>query len=92
MGSPNNQMHFAQLAGSDVLLSFAIAGKWDSIRTKWQQSWGKILIDSGAYSVMNTPGTTIDVYEYAEWVDAWGDRPDAHAALDSIEGDEKISI
>lgn len=88
LSSPGNQMHAAYLADMPVLFSFAIHAPWlDS----YQQSFGKVLIDSGAYSEMNS-GKAVDGHAYRDWHPRWADRAEAVAGLDDIRGDWRRSL
>jgi len=53
--------------------------------------YDRILIDSGAFSTLNS-GRVIDVVEYSEWVKQFEPMIDAWAGLDSIEGDWRQSL
>ena len=88
LGSPGNQMHADHAVGMDVLLSFATWGPW---LLDYQASFGRIIIDSGAYSEMNT-GVTIDGVVYKDWCEQWSDRAMAIAGLDDIRGDWRRSL
>ena len=71
-----------------VLLSF---GLYDPFLDKYQHTFRRILLDSGAYSVFNS-GEAIDVHEYAEWSLRWEGHADAMAGLDDIAGDWRQSL
>lgn len=75
-----------------VLLSFAIAGnkggKWVE---RYAPTFRRILIDSGAYSELNS-GKKIDIDAYADWSTRWEGHADAIAGLDDISGDWKRSL
>ena len=88
LASPNNQLQANAVAGMDVLLSFASFDPW---LDKYQHSFGKLLIDSGAYSA-HTIGAKIDVHQYTDWAQRWGDRTEAIAGLDDISGDWRLSM
>ena len=47
LASPNNQLQASHLADMPVLLSYAL---YSPFLDRYQQSFGRILIDSGAYS------------------------------------------
>lgn len=88
LSSPGNQMHASYLADVPVLLSFALYAPWvDS----YQQSFGKLLIDSGAFTEMNS-GKPVDGAAYREWQARWADRAEAVAGLDDIRGDWRRSL
>jgi len=83
LGSPGSQMHAHLVKDMPVLLSYGIWMKWWK---NYQASFGPLLIDSGAFSVINS-GKTIDVEEYVDWAEQWRGRADAVACLDDISGD-----
>lgn len=88
LSSPGSQMHASYLHGMPVLLSYAIYDPWlDS----YQQSFGRILIDSGAYSEMNS-GVKVDGVQYKDWHQRWKGHADAVAGLDDIKGNWKRSL
>jgi hypothetical protein len=58
---------------------------------KYQHAFGRLLIDSGAYSAFNS-GQKIDVAAYAEWSRRWDGHADAVAGLDDIAGDWRQSL
>lgn len=91
LGSPNTQQQAEHVAGMPVLLSYAVAGKCDWIHKGYQQSFSRILIDSGAYSEFAS-GKPIDLGAYAEWAAMWEGQADAIAGLDSIKGDWRKSL
>jgi len=76
-------MHAAACVDMPVLISFA---KWGPWLDDYQASFERVLIDSGAFSVINS-GKAIEVEKYAEWAERWRDRADAIAGLDDIAGD-----
>jgi hypothetical protein len=92
LASPNTQQQAEHAAEMPVLLSYAIAGlpsgQWVE---KYQQTFSRILIDSGAYSEFNS-GKKVDLDRYAEWADRWIGHADAIAGLDDISGDWRQSI
>ena len=71
-----------------VLLSYAL---YDPFLDKYQHAFGRLLIDSGAYSAFNS-GQKIDVAAYAEWSRRWDGHADAVAGLDDIAGDWRQSL
>ncbi len=83
LSSPGNQMQAAAVSGMPVLISFGAAAKW---LDDYVPSFGRLLVDSGAYSVLNS-GKRIDVDQYAEWAESYRPWCDAVAALDDIAGD-----
>lgn len=81
-------MHADHLAGMPVLFSFATYNPW---MDDYQQSFSRLLIDSGAYSELNS-GKTIDGAEYRDWCPRWKEHADAIAGLDDIRGDWRKSL
>lgn len=88
LASPNNQLQAHIVNGMDVLISFAI---WTPWMEDYVASYRRIIIDSGAYSQMNS-GVSVDPHEYRDWHTRWGDTADAVAGLDDINGDWKRSL
>lgn len=88
LASPNNQAQANAAMGMPILFSFACYSKW---LDQYQQSFSRILIDSGAYSAYTT-GKKIDVLEYRDWADRWIGHADAIAGLDDISGDWRQSL
>ena len=88
LASPQSQMHAHAVNGMNVLLSFAFWTKWIDGYVK---SFDHVLIDSGAYTVLNS-GATIDILEYRDWSQRWDGTVDAIAGLDDISGDWKQSL
>ena len=93
LASPGNQMHAACLEGMPTLLSYAQCrdGKKPHWIRRYQQTFGRILIDSGAYSVLKS-GVELDPAAYVDWAKGWGERVDAYAGLDDISGDWRLSL
>jgi hypothetical protein len=91
LASPQTQQQAGHFAGMPVLLSYALIrnNKW--IHRGYQQSFSRILIDSGAFSEFSS-GVKVDVGEYADWASSWIGRADAIAGLDDISGDWKRSL
>jgi hypothetical protein len=89
LASPNTQQQAEHAAGMPVLLSFACWSPW--LDKGYQQSFRRLLIDSGAYSEF-TSGRKIDVREYAAWAARWEGHADAVAGLDDISGDWRRSM
>lgn len=87
LASPNNQLQATAVEGMPVLLSFAIYSDW---MDKYQASFDRILIDSGAFSELNS-GHKIDGGAYKEWCQRWG-WADACAGLDDISGNWRRSL
>lgn len=88
LASPRNQNQAEGARGHNVLISFATWSKW---LMNYVQAFERILLDSGAFSVMNS-GRTIDVSEYVEWAESWNGRIEAFAGLDDIRGDWQQSL
>lgn len=86
--SPGTQQQAEHVSGMPVLLSFATWRPWLS---RYQQTFSNIMIDSGAFSELNT-GVKIDLDKYAEWSQQWIGHADAIAGLDDISGDWKRSL
>jgi hypothetical protein len=91
LASPNTQQQAEHAADMPVLLSYACAKGCGWLDKGYQQSFKRILIDSGAYSEMNS-GKKVDVVAYAEWVQRWNGHCDAWAGLDDISGDWRRSL
>ena len=83
-----NQQQAEHVADMPVLLSY---GLYDPFLDKYQHTFKRILIDSGAYSVFNS-GEKIDIAKYADWSLRWGGHADAVAGLDDIAGDWRQSL
>lgn len=88
LASPNTQQQAEHVANMPVLLSFAIYASW---LDRYQQTFKRILIDSGAYSELNS-GVKIDGEKYKDWVQRWEGHADAIAGLDDIRGNWKRSL
>lgn len=88
LASPGNQQQAEHVAGMPVLLSY---GLYDPFLDRYQHTFARILIDSGAYSVFNS-GKTIDIAAYADWSLRWSGHADAVAGLDDIAGDWRQSL
>ena len=71
-----------------MLVSFALWSPW---MERYQQSWGKMILDSGAFSVFNS-GKTIDLQGYADFAEQWVWRFENIAGLDDISGDWRQSL
>jgi hypothetical protein len=93
LASPNTQQQAEHACGMPVLLSFAIAGgkKGEWIEKGYQQSFSRILIDSGAFSEL-TSKAKVDLGEYREWSSRWVGHADAIAGLDDISGNWRRSL
>ncbi len=88
LASPNTQQQAEHVAEMPVLLSFAIYAKW---LDRYQQSFRRILIDSGAFSEFSS-GKKVDLDEYIDWSERWRGHADAVAGLDDISGDWRRSL
>jgi len=88
LAGPGNQLQADKASGQPVLFSFAYYADY---LDKYQQTFPHILIDSGAFSEMNT-GVQIDGYKYKDWAERWAGRADAIAGLDDISGDWRRSL
>ena len=88
LASPNTQQQAEHAEDMPVLLSFACYSPW---LDRYQQSFARILIDSGAYSAFTT-GKKIDVVEYRDWSERWDGHADAVAGLDDISGNWRKSL
>lgn len=93
LASPNTQQQAEHAAGMPVLISYAIAGgpSGDWLHRGYQQSFRRVLVDSGAYTEFTT-GRRVDVNAYAEWATRWSGHADAIAGLDDISGDWRRSL
>lgn len=88
LASPNTQQQAEHAEGMNVLLSFASFSPW---LDRYQASFDRLLIDSGAYSELNSK-KKIDGQAYAEWHPRWSGRAEAVAGLDDISGDWRRSL
>lgn len=88
LSSPGNQLAASIVKEMPVLLSYAGRSKWIE---EYVPSFGKLLIDSGAFSVMSS-GAVVDVYEYKDWSERTVNRAEAVAGLDDIVGNWRKSL
>lgn len=88
LSSPGTQQQAEHVSGMPVLLSFATYRPW---LDRYQASFRRILIDSGAYSELNS-GKKIELEKYADWCERWKPHADAVAGLDDISGDWRRSL
>lgn len=88
LASPNNQLQAATAVDMPVLFSFACYKPW---LDKYQQSFAKILVDSGAYSEFNS-GKKVCVEAYRDWSKRWLGHAEAIAGVDDIAGDYRQSL
>jgi hypothetical protein len=89
LGSPGNQLQADAVRDQRVLISFASWQKFKPL-TDWAPSFNSVLLDSGAYSELNS-GVKIKIHEYIEWTMQfpWCDH---FAGLDDISGNWKRSL
>ncbi len=90
LASPTNRTLCEAVKGMPVLLSFAICRR-DYIDKEYAATFSRLLIDSGAYSEMNS-GVAIDGAAYRDWWQRWIGHADAIAGLDDIRGDWRRSL
>lgn len=83
LASPNTQQQAEHVCDMPVLLSYACYSNWID---RYQQSFRRILIDSGAFSEL-TGAAKIDLSAYSDWAERWRGHADAVAGLDDIRGD-----
>lgn len=88
LASPNTQQQAEHAQAMPVLMSFGVYSPW---MDQYVPGYGKLLIDSGAYSEINS-GRSIDLSAYCDWSERWADRADAVAGLDDISGDWRKSL
>jgi hypothetical protein len=91
LASPDNRLQAEAAVGMPVLLSFSLAKGKAWMEREYTPAFRRILIDSGAYSELNT-GKRIDLAEYADWAPRWAGHADAVAGLDDISGDWRRSL
>lgn len=89
LASPQTQQQAEHCSGMPVLLSYALWRDW--LDKGYQQSFARVLIDSGAFSEFSS-GVKVDVTAYAEWAERWRYTGDAVAGLDDISGDWRRSL
>jgi len=88
LSSPNNQMQAHFCNEGNILISYAVWSPW---LDDYVPTFERILLDSGAYSVMNS-GKALDKEGYRDWVSRFDGLCDAFAGIDDIEGDWKQSL
>jgi|TARA_Y100000034_G_scaffold127785_1_gene181245 hypothetical protein len=88
LASPRSQLQADKVKGMPVLMSYGCYSNW---MDRYVPSYGKLLIDSGAYSVLNS-GTKIDLGEFREWSERFMPIAEAVAGLDDISGDWKQGL
>ena len=89
LASPRTQQQAQAVADMPVLLSYACWSDW--LDKGYQQTFRRVLIDSGAFSEFST-GERIDLAAYADWAQRWVGHADAIAGLDDISGDWRRSL
>jgi hypothetical protein len=88
LASPGTQQQAEHVCDMPVLLSYACYAPW---LDRYQQTFRRILIDSGAYSELNS-GAKVDGHAYRDWCQRWDGHADAVAGLDDISGDWRRSL
>lgn len=88
LSSPGSQMHAHALSGMPVLISF---GCWSEWLSSYVPSFGRVLVDSGAFSEFNS-GKKIEQDPYLSWAERWRGKVDGIAAVDDIRGDWRNGI
>lgn len=89
LGTPGSQLHAHLARGMPVLISFAATKPW--LEKGWPESFGPLLLDSGAFSELQNPDYKVDLAAYVEWV-ARFPWAAAWAGLDDIRGDWRRSM
>lgn len=89
LASPSTQQQADAVRGMPVLVSFAL---WAPFLARYQQAWGPMLIDSGAYTDLTGGRPAVELAAYAAFCDEWAGRAVACAALDDIGGDWRRSL
>ncbi len=88
LASPRTQQQAQAAESHNVLLSFAT---WTPWIMGYVQSFDRIMLDSGAFSELNS-GVRIDLAEYIDWVAGFAGQIEAYAGLDDISGDWRRSL
>jgi hypothetical protein len=88
LASPRSQIQADKVKGMPVLMSFGCYSNW---MDRYVPSYGKLLIDSGAFSVLKS-GTKVDLGEFREWSERFLPIAEAIAGLDDMEGNWKQSL
>lgn len=91
LASPTSRQLCEAVKGMPVLLSYALAGKNGYVVSEYVPTFDRLLIDSGAFSEMNS-GKKVDLAEYGEWARQFVGHADAIAGLDDISGDWRRSL
>lgn len=89
LATPSTQLQAHAVSNMPVLLAF-VENKNPWVN-RYQQTFSRILIDSGAFSEFNS-GVEVDIGEYREWSEQWIGHADAIAGLDDIRGDYRRGI
>lgn len=82
LASPSNQLHADKCKNLPVLISYS---QYAPCLDRYIATYGKVLIDSGAFSV-HTQKATVDIGEYREWSERFKPIAEAVAGLDDISG------
>jgi hypothetical protein len=88
LASPKTQQQAEHACDMPVLISYALWRPW---MADYAVTFGRILVDSGAFSEMNS-GETVDIDAYREWAAPWLEQVEAIAGLDDISGDWRRSM
>lgn len=88
LASPRSRHDAEYLRDMPVLLAYT---QWRPWLRDHQQTFRRILIDSGAFSEL-TGTAKVDVGAYKEWSGQWRPHADAIAGLDDINGDWRRSL
>lgn len=89
LASPNTQQQAQAVAGMPVLVSFACWSDW--LHNGYQQSFSRVLVDSGVYSELGG-GKRIEIEAYRGWAEQWRGHADGIAGIDDIRGDWRRSL
>lgn len=92
LAASHDQQTANALASMPVLLSYAY-GEQPFLDKGFQQAFGRVLLDCGAYSEL-TQGEKkkVDVEAYKEWAEAWRETADAIAGVDNVAGNWRKSM
>lgn len=88
LASPATQQQAEHVCDMPVLLSFTC---WNPWLDRYQATFRRLLIDSGAFSELNS-GVKVDGLAYRDWHQRWRGHADAIAGLDDISGDWRRSL
>lgn len=89
LASPRTQQQAEHAGGFPVLLSYATWAPW--LGNGYVQSFGPLLLDSGAFSELSG-NAKVDLQAYLAWVNEFDGQADAYAGLDDIGGDWRRSL